>query len=109
MTAAIAIRRLDAADQDFARHLDHLLSWESVSDDAVNHRVLEIIKAVRERGVPWSSANPLSSINQRPRLCMSIVLEQSYPFCPLFSVLESASLKMAIGAGEVFTQAYERG
>ncbi|WP_339459330.1 histidinol dehydrogenase [Pseudomonas sp. EA_105y_Pfl2_R69] len=50
MTAAIAIRRLDAADQDFARHLDHLLSWESVSDDAVNHRVLEIIKAVRERG-----------------------------------------------------------
>jgi histidinol dehydrogenase len=50
MTAAIAIRRLDAADQDFARHLDHLLSWESVSDDVVNHRVLEIIKAVRERG-----------------------------------------------------------
>ena len=50
MTAAIAIRRLNAADQDFARHLDHLLSWESVSDDAVNQRVLEIIKAVRERG-----------------------------------------------------------
>ncbi len=50
MTAAIAIRRLNAADQDFSRHLDHLLSWESVSDDAVNHRVLEIIKAVRERG-----------------------------------------------------------
>src|SRR3990167_5817109 len=50
MTAPIAIRRLNAADQDFAQHLDHLLSWESVSDDAVNHRVLEIIKAVRERG-----------------------------------------------------------
>ena len=50
MTAAIAIRRLNAADQDFARHLDHLLSWESVSDDAVNQRVLDIIKAVRERG-----------------------------------------------------------
>jgi histidinol dehydrogenase len=50
MTAPIAIRRLDAADQDFAQHLDHLLSWESVSDDAVNHRVLDIIKAVRERG-----------------------------------------------------------
>lgn len=50
MTAAIAIRRLNAADQDFAQHLDHLLSWESVSDDAVNQRVLEIIKAVRERG-----------------------------------------------------------
>ncbi|MCM2331057.1 MAG: hypothetical protein NDI70_07160, partial [Pseudomonas sagittaria] len=31
MTAPIAIRRLDAADPQFARHLDHLLSWESVS------------------------------------------------------------------------------
>ncbi|WP_313505688.1 histidinol dehydrogenase [Stutzerimonas kunmingensis] len=50
MTAPSTIRRLNAADADFARHLDHLLSWESVSDDGVNERVLEIIKAVRERG-----------------------------------------------------------
>jgi len=50
MTAPSAIRRLNAADADFARHLDHLLSWESVSDDGVNERVLEIIQAVRERG-----------------------------------------------------------
>jgi len=50
MTAPSAIRRLNAADADFARHLDHLLSWESVSDDGVNVRVLEIIKAVRQRG-----------------------------------------------------------
>jgi histidinol dehydrogenase len=50
MTAPIAVRRLNAADQDFARHLDYLLSWESVSDDGVNQRVLEIIQAVRERG-----------------------------------------------------------
>ncbi|CAD5106801.1 histidinol dehydrogenase [Zestomonas carbonaria] len=50
MTAPVAIRRLNAADPDFARHLDHLLSWESVSDDAVNQRVLDIIEAVRERG-----------------------------------------------------------
>ncbi|MBS69169.1 MAG: histidinol dehydrogenase [Pseudomonas sp.] len=50
MTAPSAIRRLNAADADFARHLEHLLSWESVSDDGVNSRVLEIIKAVRERG-----------------------------------------------------------
>jgi histidinol dehydrogenase len=50
MNAPIDIRRLNAADPDFARHLDHLLSWESVSDDGVNERVLEIIKAVRERG-----------------------------------------------------------
>ena len=50
MTAPTAIRRLNAADPDFAQHLDHLLSWESVSDDSVNQRVLDIIKAVRERG-----------------------------------------------------------
>src|SRR5690606_27695786 len=50
MTALTAIRRLNAADPDFAHHLDHLLSWESVSDDSVNQRVLDIIKAVRERG-----------------------------------------------------------
>ena len=48
MTAPTAIRRLNAADPDFAHHLDHLLSWESVSDDSVNQRVLDIIKAVRE-------------------------------------------------------------
>ncbi|WP_225771876.1 histidinol dehydrogenase [Pseudomonas sp. Marseille-Q5115] len=50
MTTPTAIRRLDATTPDFARHLDHLLSWESVSDESVNGRVLDIIKAVRERG-----------------------------------------------------------
>ncbi|MBF8727894.1 histidinol dehydrogenase [Pseudomonas fulva] len=50
MTVSTAIARLNAADPDFARHLDHLLSWESVSDETVNQRVLDIIKAVRERG-----------------------------------------------------------
>ncbi|MBH9334878.1 histidinol dehydrogenase [Pseudomonas aeruginosa] len=50
MTAPFAIRRLNAADPDFGRHLDHLLSWESVSDDSVNQRVLDIIAAVRRRG-----------------------------------------------------------
>ena len=50
MTVSTAIARLNAADADFAVHLDHLLSWESVSDETVNQRVLDIIKAVRERG-----------------------------------------------------------
>ena len=50
MTAERSLRRLNAADPEFARHLDHLLSWESVSDDAVNQRVLEIIANVRTRG-----------------------------------------------------------
>ena len=44
MTTSTAIARLNAADPDFAHHLDHLLSWESVSDDSVNQRVLDIIK-----------------------------------------------------------------
>ncbi|MES2820660.1 MAG: histidinol dehydrogenase [Pseudomonadota bacterium] len=47
---ATAIRRLDAAAPDFDRDLEHLLSWESVSDESVNRRVLEIIADVRARG-----------------------------------------------------------
>ncbi len=50
MTAPSTIRRLNASNPAFAAELDHLLSWESVSDDAVNARVLDIIQAVRERG-----------------------------------------------------------
>jgi histidinol dehydrogenase len=50
MTTAVAIRRLDATAADFTAHLDHLLSWESVSDAGVNQRVLEIIQSVREHG-----------------------------------------------------------
>ena len=50
MSADLSLRRLNAADPEFARHLDHLLSWESVSDDTVNQRVLEIIANVRGRG-----------------------------------------------------------
>lgn len=50
MTAPFVIRRLNAADPDFGHHLDHLLSWESVSDDSVNQRVIDIIAAVRSRG-----------------------------------------------------------
>ncbi|WP_313085626.1 histidinol dehydrogenase [Pseudomonas sp.] len=50
MTASFDLRRLNAADPGFFAHLDHLLSWESVSDEGVNGRVLEIIRAVRERG-----------------------------------------------------------
>jgi len=50
MPAVTAIRRLNAADPDFAAALEHLLSWDSVSDASVNQRVLDIIAAVRERG-----------------------------------------------------------
>ena len=50
MTDPIAIRRLNATSPNFGEELDHLLSWESVSDDGVNQRVLEIIADVRKRG-----------------------------------------------------------
>jgi hypothetical protein len=63
MTVPCAIARLDATDPEFAGHLDHLLSWESVSDESVNQRVLDIIKAVRERGTrPWSSLPSVSMV-----------------------------------------------
>lgn len=50
MTNTSVIRRLDANASDFASELDQLLSWESVSDDSVNQRVLDIIAQVRQHG-----------------------------------------------------------
>jgi histidinol dehydrogenase len=44
------IKRLNSADSDFWSRLDQLLAWESVSDDAVNNVVREIIAAIRSRG-----------------------------------------------------------
>ena len=66
MTAPFAIRRLNAADPDFGRHLDHLLSWESASDDSVNQRVLDIIAAVRSRGDAAGSSSPSASMVSVP-------------------------------------------
>jgi len=50
MTQNSLVRRLNAQDADFASQLDQLLSWESVSDDQINQRVLDIIAQVRQRG-----------------------------------------------------------
>lgn len=44
------IRRLSYNQTDFSKQMSDLLSWESVSDEAVNGRVLEIISEVRNRG-----------------------------------------------------------
>jgi histidinol dehydrogenase len=44
------ITRLNSSSPDFWSQLDALLAWESVSDDAVNTTVLEIIGAIRARG-----------------------------------------------------------
>lgn len=44
------IKRLNSADTGFWQQLDALLAWDSVSDDAVNTTVLEIIADIRARG-----------------------------------------------------------
>lgn len=44
------IRQLSTTDSDFQQQLDRLLAWESVSDDAVNGIVNEIIASIRQRG-----------------------------------------------------------
>jgi histidinol dehydrogenase len=44
------IARLDSRTPDFRQRLDALLAWESVSDEAVNRTVQEVIAAIRARG-----------------------------------------------------------
>lgn len=44
------IARLDTHSEDFSARLDQLLAWESVSDDAVQRIVSEIIARVRAQG-----------------------------------------------------------
>lgn len=46
----VKIVRLDAAASDFRAQLDARLAWESVSDDAVNKTVRDILGDVRQRG-----------------------------------------------------------
>jgi histidinol dehydrogenase len=44
------IRKLNTTDADFGAQLEALLAWESVSDDAVNRVVQEVIAEIRARG-----------------------------------------------------------
>ena len=44
------IRQLSTTDEDFQKHLDDLLTWESVSDQSVNETVNAIITDIRTRG-----------------------------------------------------------
>lgn len=50
MTTSVNVRRLTTTQADFSKQMDQLLSWESVSDDSINQRVLEIIDEVRKHG-----------------------------------------------------------
>lgn len=47
---SVNIRRFSYSQADFSKQMSDLLSWESVSDDSINNRVLEIINQVRKRG-----------------------------------------------------------
>ena len=44
------IRKLSTAEGDFDAQLEQLLAWESVSDDAVNDVVKQVIADIRSRG-----------------------------------------------------------
>jgi len=44
------IRKLSTTDVDFDAQLEQLLAWESVSDDAVNDVVKQVIADIRSRG-----------------------------------------------------------
>jgi histidinol dehydrogenase len=46
----IDITRLDITQRDFWPHLEQLLAWEGVADEAVIETVREIISAIRARG-----------------------------------------------------------
>lgn len=48
--SSFAIRRLNANDDDFARQIDQLLAWESVSDSGVQQAVETIVHGVRDQG-----------------------------------------------------------
>ena len=47
---SINIRRMAYNQADFSQQMDSLLSWESVSDEAVNQSVVNIISEIRKRG-----------------------------------------------------------
>ncbi len=50
MNNPLKIRRFDAAAADFDQQFAQLLAWDSVSDDAVQQIVAEVLRAVRTRG-----------------------------------------------------------
>ncbi|NIB41869.1 histidinol dehydrogenase [Pseudomaricurvus alkylphenolicus] len=50
MTTATPIKQLNASSPDFESRLEHLLAWESVSDDAVAQTVSAILAEVKSEG-----------------------------------------------------------
>lgn len=69
------ITRLNSSSPDFWSQLDALLAWESVSDDAVNTTVLEIIGAIRARG----DAALVDYTNRFDRMSVATMAELEIP------------------------------
>ncbi|MDH2431651.1 histidinol dehydrogenase [Pokkaliibacter sp. MBI-7] len=77
------VRMLNAADADFARQLDALLAWESVSDPLVQQRVDGILADVKERG----DAAVLAYTAQFDRLSKDRVSDLEVPRARLLQAL----------------------
>ena len=79
----LEIRTLNAEDEDFRAQLDALLAWESVSDQAINETVREILAAVRSRG----DAAVIEYTNRFDRLRASSMADLEIPRARLESAL----------------------
>ena len=80
---ALQINRLEANQLDFDEQLTKLLAWESVSDDAVQQVVSDIVNAIRSKGdaalVEYSCRFDRLDVTQACELAVSKErLQQSY-------------------------------
>ncbi|WP_372611383.1 histidinol dehydrogenase [Halomonas sp.] len=73
--ASFAISRLSTADDDFDSRLQSLLAWEGVSGADLQHRVDEILEAVKTRG----DAAVIETTNRFDRLSVSSMTELTLP------------------------------
>lgn len=80
----MTIQRLNSSDSEFWPQLDALLAWESVSDDAVNNTVLEIIAAIRARG----DAALVEYTNRFDRMSATDISELEVPAARLQQALD---------------------
>ena len=80
----MGINRLNSTSPDFWQQLDASLAWESVSDDAVNNIVTEIIAAIRSRG----DAALVEYTNRFDRMSAADISELEIPTARLQQALD---------------------
>ena len=78
------MQRLNSTDANFWKKLETLLSWESVSDKAVNDTVIGIITDIRSRG----DAALVEYTNRFDRMSASAIGELEIPVARLQQALE---------------------